>query len=105
YGHVALALLGGVAIALAWAIPAALAGGETYARAILWGQSAGRISQSFAHARPWWWYLSILPLLMAPWCYWPTAWRSIARLRPRHSVGVRFVLCWIGPVFVAFCLI
>lgn len=105
YGHVALALLGGVAIALAWAIPAALAGGEAYAHAIFWGQSAGRISQSFAHARPWWWYLSMLPLLLAPWCYWPTAWRSIARLRPWHSVGVRFVLCWVVPVFVAFCLI
>lgn len=105
YGQVALALLVGAIIALAWAVPAALAGGDVYARAIFWGQSAGRVSESFAHAHPWWWYPSLLPLLLAPWFFWPTAWRSLARLRPGNSASVRFLLCWVVPVFIAFCAI
>ncbi len=61
------ATLIGAAIGLAWAIPAAISGGEDYANAIFWGQSAGRIASSFAHARPWYWYLPLLPLLALPW--------------------------------------
>ncbi|MGB0954568.1 MAG: glycosyltransferase family 39 protein, partial [Panacagrimonas sp.] len=44
----------GAAIALTWALPAAQAGGESYANAILWGQTAGRVHDSFSHARPFW---------------------------------------------------
>src|SRR5699024_3901529 len=87
------------------AIPAALAGGETYANAILWGQSAGRMVESFAHAQPVWWYISMLPLLLAPWLFWTSAWRAISRLPIRQDVGVRFILCWLLPVFVIFSLI
>lgn len=66
-----LAVLGatliGTLIALAWAIPAALSGGTVYAEAIFWGQSAGRVANAFDHARPWYWYLPLLPLLILPW--------------------------------------
>src|SRR5699024_3344798 len=51
YGLLLLALLAGACIALLWAIPAAVVGGDAYAYAIFWGQSAGRTVQSFAHAR------------------------------------------------------
>ena len=51
------------AIGLGWALPAAAAGGEDYANHILWGQTAGRVVESFAHRRPFWWYLPLLPLL------------------------------------------
>ena len=48
-------VLVGAVIALAWALPAAQAGGEIYREAILWGQTANRMVQSFAHAHsPWW---------------------------------------------------
>ena len=43
YGGVLLALLGGAAMILAWAIPAGFAGGDEYRNAIFWGQTAGRM--------------------------------------------------------------
>ena len=46
-----LGVLLGAAVALAWARARGLAGGETYRQAIFWGQTAGRVSESFAHRR------------------------------------------------------
>ena len=67
YGGVALAVALAAALILAWALPAASAGGAQYRDAILWGQTAGRMADSFAHVAPWWYYLAWLPLLFAPW--------------------------------------
>ena len=69
----------GALIGLAWAIPAGIAGGDEYRRAIFWGQSAGRIANSFAHRRPMWWYVVLLPFLLFPWILWPPLWRSVKR--------------------------
>ena len=57
YIKLGLALVCGAALALAWALPAARAGGQVYCSAILWGQTAGRMINSFAHCQPAWWYL------------------------------------------------
>ncbi len=100
------ALLLGAAIALAWAAPAAYVGGEAYRNAILWGQTAGRMTESFAHREPWWHYLSVLPLMLFPWFLWPALWRGVAGLRGgKLDTGVRFLLAWIVPVFIGFSLI
>ncbi len=66
----------GAGLALAWALPAASAGGEAYGNALLFGQTAGRLQQSFSHARPLWWYLPIAFLLLLPWSCSPAWWRS-----------------------------
>ncbi len=93
----------GLAIALAWAIPAAKAGGPAYGRAILWGQTAGRAVKSFAHRRPSWWYLPIIPLVILPW--------TGQLLRPARSIrmpmdgGTRFCLCWFFPALLLFSLV
>jgi serine beta-lactamase-like protein LACTB, mitochondrial len=71
-----LGVLLGAGLALAWALPAAAAGGEEYGNALLYGQTAGRIQQSFSHARPIWWYLPIGFLLLLPWSCSPAWWRS-----------------------------
>ncbi|MCS4502764.1 Undecaprenyl phosphate-alpha-4-amino-4-deoxy-L-arabinose arabinosyl transferase [wastewater metagenome] len=105
YARIGLAVLGGAAIALAWAVPAAIRGGPAYAEAIFWGQSAGRMVDSFAHARPWWWYLAILPLLVFPWIGWLSGWRALGRLRPRRDEGTGLLLSWLVTAFVAFMLI
>ncbi|MBI5039876.1 MAG: glycosyltransferase family 39 protein [Gammaproteobacteria bacterium] len=55
YGGTLAALLLGALIALAWALPAAQAGGEAYRNAIFWGQTAERVVDSFAHKAPFWW--------------------------------------------------
>lgn len=106
YGGLLGAFLLGAAIALAWAIPAAMVGGEAYRNAIFWGQTAGRMVDSFAHRQPFWWYLTMLPLVLFPWFYWPGLWRSLATLRAGVSdPGVRFCVAWLVPVFVAFSLV
>jgi len=106
YGGVLLAVLGGAAIALAWAIPAAVRGGEEYARMIFWGQTAGRVADSFAHKRPFWWYLPLLPLLFFPWLLWPGLWRRLVALKGEGlDGGLRLCLAWLLPVFIAFSLI
>ena len=73
---IGVAILLGAAIALAWAIPAGFAGGEAYRHAIFWGQTADRMVESFAHKRPLWWYLPLLPVLLMPWLLWPGLWRA-----------------------------
>jgi 4-amino-4-deoxy-L-arabinose transferase-like glycosyltransferase len=105
-GGVLLAVLGGALIALAWAIPAALQGGEEYRRMIFWGQTANRMVDSFAHKRAFWWYLPLLPLLFFPWLLWPGLWRRFAALkREGLDGGLRFCLSWLAPVFIFLSLI
>ncbi len=87
-------LVFGVAIGLAWAIPAARAGGQVYADAILWGQTAGRVVSSFAHGRPFWWYAAIVPAITIPWILWPAFWRGLARMLRHRDAGTRFCLIW-----------
>ena len=106
YGGFFAAVLAGAGIALAWAIPAAVSGGEQFANQLFWQQSADRMVNSFAHRRPFWWYLPMLPLIFFPWFAWPPVWRGArAILRSTPETGVRFSLAWCVPVLVAFSLI
>ncbi len=100
------AVLLGAAGALAWAIPAGIAGGDEYQRAIFLGQTTGRIANSFAHQRTIWWYLPLLPAVLFPWFAWPEAWRALAALRtsPR-DVGVRFCVVWAASGLAVFSLV
>lgn len=89
-------------IALAWAVPAARAGGAEYGRAILFGQTAGRLLESFAHRRAWWWYLPWLPVAFYPFLFWRPLWRGFGRLRRlAPDPGLRFCLAWALPAFLA----
>lgn len=96
----------GVAIALAWALPAAARGGPAYRHAIFFGQTAGRLVESFAHDRPWYWYLPLLPLIFFPLFWWPLAWRALRlALRRPWSESARFCLGWALPPFLSFSAI
>lgn len=103
-------ILGAVAVAaaigLSWALPAARAGGPAYGNAILFSQTEERLVHSFAHDRPWWWYLALLPVLLYPWSLWPPLWREAGRLRWKTAdLGTRFCLAWTLPALLAFSLI
>lgn len=98
------AVLTGAAIALCWAIPAGMAGGETYRKAIFLGQTSGRIVDSFAHKLPFWWYLQILPLILLPWVLIRPFWQGLKQLNI-HDFGLRFCLVWAVPVLMAFSLV
>lgn len=100
------AVLLGALIALAWAIPAGIYGGKTYQHAIFWGQTADRMVNSFAHRRPLWWYVPILPVILFPWLLWLPIWRGLLDFK-RYGVdpGMRLCVAWLLPVFAAFCFI
>jgi len=99
YGTLLLGIVVGVALALSWAL---LAGGMPFIQNVLLHQTAERISQSFAHARPFWWYVMVLPLLILPWTVsvrapWP-AWRaSFTEMR-----AARFGIALFLPALIAF---
>ena len=95
----------GAAIALAWVVPAAIAGGEEYSRMILWNQTADRLAQSFAHQRPFWWYLPLVPVMSLPWMLWRPALRGVKDAVLALEPGARFCLAWALPVFLVFCVI
>jgi 4-amino-4-deoxy-L-arabinose transferase-like glycosyltransferase len=97
------ALLGAVLLALIWALPAARAGGTQYADAIFLHQTLGRVVQSFAHARPWWWYLPVLPLMLLPWV--ASIGRGTSASASIGEVVDRFAVTAFVPGFVVFSLI
>ena len=105
YACLGLGVLGGAAIALAWAIPAAIAGGHAYADAIFLHQTVDRMTKSFAHQRPLWWYFMVLPAMVLPWTLslrapW-IAWKENFHI----SKSSRFGMAWFVPAFLAFCLV
>lgn len=102
YGGLLSALAIGCSLALLWAIPASIAGGEEYGRAILFGQTVGRMVQSFAHQRPLYWYLLLLPLILFPWSLWLPFWRG---WKIEYDQSLFFCLCTVIPAFVILSLI
>ncbi|HEY9164021.1 MAG TPA: phospholipid carrier-dependent glycosyltransferase [Magnetovibrio sp.] len=105
----------GFAVTLCWAVPAAIVGGPEYRDAIFIKQSADRMVQSFAHRRPLYWFMWVLPLMLLPWSLWPRLWRGVgARKAWRESRGLRpllnngamrVLLIWAGASFVIFSAI
>ncbi len=105
YAGSGLAVAVAAAVGLAWAVPAALAGGEAYGHALFWGQTADRMVKSFAHRRPVWWYLPLVPALAFPWALFPPAWRAALRAGWRGDAGLRLCAIWLVAPFVVFSLV
>lgn len=99
-----IALVSALGILALWLVPAIFDGGPAYRDAILWTQSAGRISQSFAHARPWWFFVALLPVLLYPWIFLPAAWAA-ARAARWSEPGLRLCAIWGASALVLFSLI
>jgi 4-amino-4-deoxy-L-arabinose transferase-like glycosyltransferase len=103
YIKLLLSFFGGVLIALAWAIPAGIAGGEEYRYAIFFGQTANRMVNSFAHHRPLWWYLMLLPLLLFPWSLYKPFYTSIKALV--FDSALKVMTGWLLATLLFFSLI
>lgn len=106
YLQFVLAMLLGSAIILAWVIPAALAGGKEYAELILWRQSAGRVVDSFAHAKPFWFYLRLLPFILFPWGWWLSFWKKLFQDKSLIKTWqIKYLVYWLVIVFIIFSCI
>jgi hypothetical protein len=103
YGGLVVALAAALAVAGVWVLLAYEEVGTAFVHTILWDQSATRVVHSFAHARPWWFYLPVLPIFLLPWIAWPTAWRAL--LTPGEVRADRLVMATVIPSFVVFSLI
>ena len=103
--HLILACLAGCAIALCWALPAAAAGGEEYASAILWHQTADRTVGTKIHARSFFWYLQFSPLLFFPWITWPRIWNNLRSMSLKADPGLRFCVTWLATTLLLFSLL
>jgi hypothetical protein len=60
---------------------------------------------AFAHQKPWWFFLALLPLIIWPFGW---TWSGLAALRARRLLadpGTRLVALWTGGALVAFSLI
>ena len=97
-----LALLVALALVGLWLGPALIFGDATYRNDILWRQSAGRMVASFAHDRPVWFFVALMPLFL-----WPWGWgREVAALwRGPKGGAERFLMIWAGAALLAFSLI
>lgn len=96
-------LLIGLAMLALWLVPAALHAGPSYWEPLL-EKVSGRVVDSFAHARPLYWYVLLLPAVLLPW--WPAVrvarddWKHLAQTRTG-----RFALAWMALPFLFFSLI
>lgn len=101
-----LAVLIGALIILSWAIPAAITGGKEFARMIFWEQSAGRMVKSFDHRRGAWFYIPVVLGYLFPLLFLAPFWRGMReKWRAKLPKGAAFLLAWMAPTLIAFCLI
>ena len=100
----ALATAAGCALAFCWALPAAATGGEEYASAILWHQTADRTVGTKIHVRAFYWYLPFLPLLLFPWVTLPRFWRNLRSISSKDT-GLRFSLIWLVSTLAMLSLL
>jgi 4-amino-4-deoxy-L-arabinose transferase-like glycosyltransferase len=112
YARGGLAMVFGLVLLLAWAIPAGFSGGDAYRHRLFFTQTAGRVVNGIQHeqplqnhAQPFWWYVPFLMVLAFPFSCWPRAWVALGTLRKPLDAGLRFVLCWLVPTFVLFSII
>jgi len=90
-------------IGLSWALPSAAAGGKAYSDELLFGQTAGRMVNSFAHREPFWWYVPILPICLTPWILFGATWRGM-RTTTLDS-PLKFLLSWTGASFLILSMV
>lgn len=95
-----------LAVVLLWIIPAVIAGGKEYAYQLLIVQTLGRSVNSFAHDRPFYYYLITFPVTFLPWSLFLIS-GFIYSLKNRAKLPpeVKFLLAWFWMPFLLFSLI
>lgn len=105
YAMVGLALLLALALVLLWLAPALMSGDDQYRNQILWQQHAGRVRESFAHQRPFWFYAALLPFLAWPWGWSMRFLRGMRHGAAMPDEGVRFCVAWLFGALLVFSFV
>jgi len=109
YAGGAVALLISAAVVLCWLVPVLKSSSNEFGYWLVWEQTAGRVTGDYrrSHARPFYFYLGVLPVMLLPWILFPRFWQGIAAIK-REAAGrgsVRFLLAWLVPTIVCFSLV
>ena len=99
--------LGGGLATLVWLLLASNQVGDWYLERLLYKQSAGRAVESFHHAKPIWFYLSVILPVALPWIIFlpgsvRAAWKMRHAPEARAALGL---LAWAGAIFLFFSII
>lgn len=105
YGRIALAVGAALVFLSIWLVPALSLGGPEYRAEVLWRQSAGRMVNAFDHARPVWFFIAVLPVLLWPWAWRPVALRGLAHRGLWQDRRARLLAIWGFSTLVLFSLI
>ena len=109
YGHCLVIVLVSAIPVLFWLVPVLQAANNDFAFWLVWNQTAGRVTGNFsaAHVHPVYFYLPFLVGMLMPWVFFPAFWRGLKRFNKDMLTeqSIRFMLCWMVPVFVMFSLI
>lgn len=93
----------GLAIYAAWAVPASKIMSVASVLGPLLAPLNANMLDLFAGARPWWWYLFLLPGLAFPWALWPLPWLRLWHIRREPiSNGLAFCMLWAFSVIALF---
>jgi len=100
-----IGIIGATVLVSIWLVPALIEGGPVYQEAVLWKQSAGRIANSFAHKRPIYFYLLLVPVLVWPWGWSPYVWSKTRFQALLKNQSGRLCALWVAVVVVLFSLV
>lgn len=95
----------GIGFAAAWPLCIALTGDaadKVFLYHVLWTQTAHRVANSFAHQRPFWWYLPLLPVFLLPWSLMPNTWRIFKNYSSTFKSPTARILC--GAMIIPFVI-
>ncbi|MEJ1994885.1 MAG: glycosyltransferase family 39 protein [Limibacillus sp.] len=95
-----LAMLAAGGLVAFWFLPAVLTQGESYLEAVVWNQGAGRVVSSFAHHKPFWFFIALVPLFLWPWGWSGRALKAIGPGNLWRDQGGRICAIWIAAAFV-----
>ena len=109
YSGCLTAILLSILPVMLWLIPVLQESDSHFAFWLVWEQTAGRVTGNFndAHVRPFFFYIPVVAILIMPWVFFPHFWKQgrLLRLFAQKEPGLRFILCWLIPVFISFSLI
>jgi len=98
-----IAISMGLLLLACWLLPAVIAGGGAYEKELIWKQTAGRLVAAFAHARPFYWYVYLLPALLLPLPLLSGIWRSqICRFQNNRD---KALVLYVTIILLSFSLI